>query len=147
MQDDTQRSDATPAPAPGGPQPAPTTPPPTAPTPRPNQSTVTPRGLEGLRTESLGAEPRGFGSLGLAPERHDPLPFHTDLDTSLAYGYEGEPHEPVYMPLALSVGAGFKFGCGFMLAVAVSMFGLFLAASVVFFVAALAGLPVPGATP
>jgi len=114
----------------------------------PNQSTVTPRGLEGLRSEA-GAEPRGFGSLGLAPERHDPrhdpLPFHSDLDTGLSYGYE--PQEPMYLPLALSVGAGFKFGCGFMLAVAVSMFGLFLAGSVIFFVAALAGLPVPGAAP
>jgi hypothetical protein len=53
----------------------------------------------------------------------------------------------MYLPLALSVGAGFKFGCGFMLAVGVSLFGLFLAASVIFFVAALAGVPLPGATP
>lgn len=88
-------------------------------------------------------EPRGFGPLGLAGEHHDPLPFHTDLDT----GYDYEHPEPMYLPLALSVGAGFKFGCGFMLAVGVSMFALFLAASVVFFVAALAGVPVPGATP
>lgn len=112
----------------------------------PNQSTVTPRGLEGLRSEAgAGAEPRGFGSLGLTSERNDPLPFHSDLDTGLSYGYEHQ--EPMYLPLALSVGAGFKFGCGFMLAVAVSMFGLFLAGSVIFFVAALAGLPVPGAAP
>jgi hypothetical protein len=53
----------------------------------------------------------------------------------------------MYLPLALSVGAGFKFGCGLMLAFAVSAFGLFLAASVIFFVAALAGLPVPGTAP
>jgi len=45
------------------------------------------------------------------------------------------------------VGSGFKFGCGFMLAVGVSLFGLFLAASVIFFVAALAGVPVPGTSP
>ena len=30
------------------------------------ESTVTPRGLEGLRAESGGVEPRGFGSLGLS---------------------------------------------------------------------------------
>ena len=124
---------------------------------------MTPRGLEGLRAENGGVEPRGFGALGLAPDRteslreairndalrsdalREPLPFHTDLDTSLPYGYE--QHEPMYLPLALSVGAGFKFGCGFMLAVGVSLFGLFLAASVIFFVAALAGVPLPGATP
>ena len=75
----------------------------------------------------------------------EPLPFHTDLDTSLPYGYDQQ--EPMYLPLALSVGAGFKFGCGFMLAVGISVFGLFLAASVIFFVAALAGVPLPGATP
>jgi hypothetical protein len=105
---------------------------------------VIPLSNEGQRTEP-GSEPRGFGSLGLAPERSEPLPFHTDLDTSLPYGYEHP--EPMYLPLALSVGAGFKFGCGFMLAVGVSLFGLFLAASVIFFVAALAGVPVPGAIP
>lgn len=149
MQDDTQRPEAAPAPAPSTPRPAPTpqpapaTPPPAA-APAPNHSTVTPRGLDALRAEPA-AEPRGFGSLGLAPERSEPLPFHTDLDTSLSYGYESQ--EPVYLPLALSVGAGFKFGCGFMLAVGVSLFGLFLAASVIFFVAALAGVPLPGAAP
>lgn len=135
MQDETQRQDAA-AGAPAGAAPQP----PAAPV----ESAVTPRGLEGLRTDS-GAEPRGFGTLGLAPEREDPLPFHTGLESSLPYGYEH--HEPMYLPLALSVGAGFKFGCGFMLAVGVSVFGLFLVASVIFFVAALAGLPVPGAAP
>jgi hypothetical protein len=104
--------------------------------------------MEGLRTDP-GVHPRGFDALGLGAERRDPLPFHTDLDSPLPFGdyHDEAPHEPTYLPLALSVGAGFKFGCGFMLAVAVSMFGLFLAASVIFFVAALAGVPVPGATP
>ena len=37
------------------------------------------------------------------------------------YGYEHQ--EPMYLPLALSVGAGFKFGCGFMLAVGVACSG------------------------
>jgi hypothetical protein len=113
---------------------------------------VTPRGLDDLRSDP-GVEPRGFGTLGLSAEPQqpyrEPLPFHTDvhpdLDSPLSYGYEHQ--EPMYLPLALSVGAGFKFGCGFMLAVGVSLFGLFLAASVIFFLAALAGLPVPGATP
>ena len=96
-----------------------------------------------------GVQPRGFDALGLGVPSREPLPFHTDLDSPLPFGhdYDVEHHEPMYLPLALSVGAGFKFGCGFMLAVAVSMFGLFLAASVIFFVAALAGLPVPGAMP
>lgn len=177
MQDDTQRTEAATASTPGAQQPqSPPQPQQAPPTTTPTQntvaqpateSTVAPRGLENLRTESGGVEPRGFGTLGIAPtpegpglsqERadsirevlrseaaRDPLPFHTDLDTSLPYGYE--PQEPMYLPVALSVGAGFKFGCGFMLALGVSLFGLFLAASVIFFVAALAGVPMPGATP
>jgi hypothetical protein len=158
LQDDTQRPDpaAAPATTQGAPQPpqqptpqtAPpaSTAPPVAPPPNPAlESTVSPRGLEGLRADT-GVEPRGFGALGLAPDRStEPLPFHTDLDSTSLYGYEHQ--EPMYLPLALSVGAGFKFGCGFMLAVGVSLFGLFLAASVIFFVAALAGVPVPGAAP
>jgi hypothetical protein len=174
LQDDTQRTDAaapsTPAAAPPAPSPGqagqaapPTAPPPaSAPAPAP-EGAATPRGLDSLRAESGGVEPRGFGNLGLAPDRteslreairndalrtdplREPLPFHTDLDTSLPYGYDQQ--EPMYLPLALSVGAGFKFGCGFMLAVGISLFGLFLAASVIFFVAALAGVPLPGATP
>jgi hypothetical protein len=139
--------------------PPPTTPTPASPPPAPAAAEgAAPRNLEGLRADSGGVEPRGFGSLGLAPDRteslreairndalREPLPFHTDLDTSLPYGYDQQ--EPMYLPLALSVGAGFKFGCGFMLAVGISLFGLFLAASVIFFVAALAGVPLPGATP
>jgi hypothetical protein len=151
LQDDTQRTDAAaptttgaPPPQSGQAAPPPTTPPPASPSPA-------------SAPEST-ATPRGFGSLGLTTDRteairealradalREPLPFQTDLDSSLPYGYEH--HEPMYLPLALSVGAGFKFGCGFMLAVGVSLFGLFLAASVIFFVAALAGVPVPGATP
>jgi hypothetical protein len=128
------------------PQPAPITQAATSPfAPSAGTSTVTPRGLEHLRADPT-PDDRSFGALPFTPGRHDePLPFHTDLDTALSYGYEHQ--EPMYLPLALSVGAGFKFGCGFMLAVGVSLFGLFLAASVIFFVAALAGVPVPGATP
>lgn len=180
MQDDTQRTAAAAPSAPGAPPqqavpppqvkdgpegqdgPGQAAPPATPPPASAAPAAAEPRGLEGLRSEG-GVEPRGFGSLGLAPDRteslreairndalhtnplREPLPFHTDLDTSLPYGYDHP--EPMYLPLALSVGAGFKFGCGFMLAVGVSLFGLFLAASVIFFVAALAGLPVPGASP
>jgi hypothetical protein len=97
--------------------------------------------LENLRSESRPGT-TSFGSLGLTTE-HDEHPFHGALDTSLPYDYDH--HEPMYLPLALSVGAGFKFGCGFMLALGVALFGLFLVLSVLFFVAALIGLPMPGA--
>ena len=130
MQDDSQRPEQAPLAA------APT-PPPQAPA----ESTVNPRGLEGLRNPP-GTVPSGLSALGLTSEHDDPLPFHSGLDTSLPYGYEHQ--EPMYLPLALSVGAGFKFGCGFMLAVGVTFFALFLVLSVLFFVAALIGIPLPG---
>jgi hypothetical protein len=129
LQDDSQRPEQAPPPA---------APPPPAPT----ESTVSPRGLEGLHSQPSGI-PSGLSALGLGPEHDDPLPFHSSLDTSLQYGYEHQ--EPMYLPLALSVGAGIKFGCGFMLAIGVTAFALFLLLSVLFFVAALAGVPMPGA--
>ncbi len=52
-------------------------------------------------------------------------------------------HDPMYLPLALSVGAGFKFGCGLMLAAALTAMLLFLMASIAFFVATLVGIPLP----
>ena len=144
LQDDTQRQDPVAAPTSAAQQPAPIGTAGTPPLSSTPGSTVSPRGLVGLRSEPA-AEPSRFNPLPFGPERGEPLPFHTDLDTSLGYGYDHQ--EPMYLPLALSVGAGFKFGCGFMLAVGVSLFGLFLAASVIFFVAALAGVPVPGTGP
>ena len=64
----------------------------------------------------------------------------------LAHGLaqlEGAPGEPLYLPMTLSVGAGFKFGCGFMLAAGIATLLLFLVSSVLFFVASLMGLPLP----
>lgn len=130
MQDDSQRPEQAPPAA------APTPPP-----PAPAETTVDPRGLEGLRNPP-GNVTSGLSALGLTSEQDDPLPFHSGLDSSLTYGYDHQ--EPMYLPLALSVGAGFKFGCGFMLAVGVTGMILFLVLSVLFFVAALIGIPMPG---
>jgi len=49
----------------------------------------------------------------------------------------------MYLPLALSVGAGFKFGCGFLLATGMAAAALLLLFSVIFFVATLMGIPLP----
>ncbi|MCC6178612.1 MAG: hypothetical protein IT305_25180 [Chloroflexi bacterium] len=144
MQDDTQRPEAGAMSAQQPPvqqQPSAPLSPPQAPRTAPlAESVVAPRGLDQLRAEPPTA-PHGFGTLGIAA---DPVDHHPYLgDTELAMSYAPEPQEPMYLPLALSVGAGFKFGCGFMLAVGVSMFGLFLVASVIFFVATLIGLTPP----
>jgi len=72
---------------------------------------------------------------------NDPRALPTAVD---APAYAPEYHEPMYLPVALSVGAGFKFGCGLMLALAVSTLGLFLVLSVLFFIASLAQIPFPG---
>ena len=77
-----------------------------------------------------------------APLAGDAHLFHPADSTAYAPEYQ----EPMYLPLALSVGAGFKFGCGFMLALGVSLLGLFLVFSVLFFIASLAQIPLPGVT-
>ena len=57
--------------------------------------------------------------------------------------YLADSGEPTYLPLVLSVGTGFKFGCGFMLAIGVTALCVFLVLSLVFFVASLVGVPLP----
>lgn len=102
---------------------------------------ATPRGLENLRQEPVDTriEPAADARTYQAPDAHV---FHAAESTAYAPEYQ----EPMYLPLALSVGAGFKFGCGFMLALGVSLLGLFLVFSVLFFIASLAQIPLPGVT-
>jgi hypothetical protein len=57
--------------------------------------------------------------------------------------YAPDQLETPYLPLTLSVGSGFKFGCGLLLAIAFASLALFLVLSVAFFVASLMGLPLP----
>jgi hypothetical protein len=49
----------------------------------------------------------------------------------------------VYTPFALSIGDGFKFGCGMVLAVLVCSMALALLAAIGFLIASLAGINVP----
>jgi hypothetical protein len=57
--------------------------------------------------------------------------------------YAADQLETAFVPLTLTVGSGFKFGCGFLLAMAFASLVLFLVLSVAFFVASLMGLPLP----
>ena len=150
MQDETQRLEqqpppqrseaATPRPPPQRPEtpppsPAPATAPPGPATGQPPAAEARPPQPQSPTPAVEGAaSPRGLE--GLRVEREVPR------DYSLEYG-QAEHVEPLYLPMALSVGAGFKFGCGFMLAVAISGLALFLVFSVVFFVASLVGVPFP----
>ena len=91
-----------------------------------------PRGLDNLRAERDVAARSASGPAVAAVGPAD-----------ASRGYPLESQEPTYLPLALSVGAGFKFGCGFMLAVAMTALVLFLVSSIAFFVATLVGVPLP----
>jgi hypothetical protein len=98
------------------------------PSPAPTNELPSPRGIENLRVE-----------------REPSIPV---ARATLEYGAAHDQADPIYLPLALTVGAGFKFGCGLMLAVATSALALFLVLSVIFFIASLAGIPLPiGAGP
>jgi len=51
--------------------------------------------------------------------------------------------EPVFTPFSLTVGDGFKFGCGFTMALVIAgLIGL-LAFSLIFLLASLVGAPLP----
>ena len=151
MQDETQRQEAVAGQAPQSmPRPTPPTPasdPRLAPREPGIQEPVradgpaTPRGLENLRQEPVEAR---IGSSADARTYQAPDAHLVHAAESTAYVPEYQ--EPMYLPLALSVGAGFKFGCGFMLALGVSLLGLFLVFSVLFFIASLAQIPLPGVT-
>jgi hypothetical protein len=52
--------------------------------------------------------------------------------------------EPVFTPFSLTVGDGFKFGCGFTMALVIAMLIGLLALSLVFLMANLVGAPIPG---
>ena len=55
----------------------------------------------------------------------------------------GPPDDIVYTPFALSIGDGFKFGCGLVLAMFVTAMVLALVAAIAFLIASLAGINVP----
>ena len=52
--------------------------------------------------------------------------------------------EPVFTPFSLTVGDGFKFGCGFMMALAIALLILLLIFSLFALAASLVGVPLPG---
>ena len=51
--------------------------------------------------------------------------------------------EPVFTPFSLTVGDGFKFGCGFTMALTIAVLIGLLALSLVFLLASLVGAPLP----
>jgi hypothetical protein len=52
--------------------------------------------------------------------------------------------EPVFTPFSLTVGDGFKFGCGFTMALTIAVLIGLLALSLVVLLANLVGAPIPG---
>jgi hypothetical protein len=51
--------------------------------------------------------------------------------------------EPVFTPFSLTVGDGFKFGCGLTMALLIALLILVLFATVLYLAAALVGAPLP----
>jgi len=63
--------------------------------------------------------------------------------STVARSTEAAADDIVYTPFALSIGDGFKFGCGVVLAVFVTVMTLTLLAAVGFLMASLAGFSIP----
>ena len=76
-------------------------------------------------------------------EREVP-PEPTTRDTPAERVDEPTLPEPVFTPFSLTVGDGFKFGCGFMMALAIAILILLLIFSLFALVASLVGVPLPG---
>lgn len=74
-------------------------------------------------------------------------PAPTDQDTVVAPPAPGravdELPEPVFTPFSLTVGDGFKFGCGLTMALFIALLILVLFATVVYLAASLVGAPLP----
>ena len=51
--------------------------------------------------------------------------------------------EPVFTPFSLTVGDGFKFGCGFTMAVAIAVMIVLLALSIIWLAATVVGVTPP----
>jgi hypothetical protein len=95
--------------------PPPTAPPPTTPSP----------------------EPVGNGEV-LAPEA--PI---VEPSVRVADSFVGPREDVVYVPLAITIGDGFKFGCGFFLAFVLAMLVGFVLLAALFLVTSLFGLNLP----
>jgi hypothetical protein len=52
-------------------------------------------------------------------------------------------HETVYVPLAVSIGDGFKLGCGFFLAMVIALLVGFVLLALLFVLSSLVGLNLP----
>jgi hypothetical protein len=52
-------------------------------------------------------------------------------------------HETVYVPLAVSIGDGFKLGCGFFLALVIAMLVGFVLLALLFVLSSIVGLNLP----
>lgn len=53
------------------------------------------------------------------------------------------PLDPVFSPFSLTVGDGFKFGCGFLMALTIASLIGFLVLSLILLIASLVGAPLP----
>jgi hypothetical protein len=78
------------------------------------------------------------------PEEPSPTPTEpTGWEPPSRTSDEAVLPEPVFTPFSLTVGDGFKFGCGFTMALVIAgLIGL-LALSLVFLLASLVGAPIP----
>ena len=53
------------------------------------------------------------------------------------------PLDPIFSPFSLTVGDGFKFGCGFLMALTIASLIGFLVLSLILLIASLVGAPLP----
>jgi hypothetical protein len=88
-------------------------------------------------------QPTAAQQSAAAPALPQAAPEAVETEPVTRYPEAGALPEPVFTPFSLTVGDGFKFGCGFTMALVIAgLIGL-LALSLVFLLASLVGAPLP----
>jgi hypothetical protein len=108
--------------------------PPTPPVAQPSPPTDTPADLVSEDTRPLELD----SAAAPAPRNADPAAAESTVP-----GLSSVTHETVYVPLAVSIGDGFKFGCGFFLALVMAMLVGFVLLAILFVLTSLFGLNLP----
>lgn len=75
-------------------------------------------------------------------------PFEGASQVPNVYSYEPQrmsdvPESVLYVPLAVTVGDGFKFGCGFFMAAVAAVLGVFVLMAALFLISSLTGITLP----
>ena len=81
--------------------------------------------------------------LAPSPDGDEALPATSPASPAVARPIERAPADVLFVPLAVTVGDGFKFGCGFFLALVLTLLAALVVVAALFAAVSVAGLTLP----